>query len=111
MFKYFKLDEFDCPCCGKNWINPALIKTLDQVREELGLPIKITSGYRCKDHNKAVGGVAGSQHVLGEAADLFCSAMEELYRILPKYFQSIGDGRSKGFIHVDRRKESHRWVY
>ncbi len=43
---------------------------LDPLREKLGKPIKITSGYRCPALNKAVGGVANSQHVLGEAADL-----------------------------------------
>ncbi len=84
---------------------------MDKVREELKLPIKITSGYRCEKHNKAVGGVQGSQHVLGQALDITCSDLDKLMEILPKYFNSIGDGRSKGFIHVDKRLGPHRWVY
>lgn len=112
LFKHFKIDEFDCSCCGKNWVNPALIKELDKVRTELGLPIKVVSGYRCPAHNKAVGGVKDSQHVLGQAADITCSDLEKLWEILPKYFQAIGDGRAKGFIHVDRRgPKVRRWVY
>ena len=43
---------------------------LDPVREKLGKPIKVNSGFRCPVHNRTVGGVAGSQHVRGEAADI-----------------------------------------
>ena len=43
---------------------------LDPVREEFGLPVRITSGYRSDALNKAVGGSSTSQHSLGEAADI-----------------------------------------
>ena len=43
---------------------------LQPVREKWGKPITITSGYRCPALNKAVGGVATSQHLEGEAADI-----------------------------------------
>ncbi len=43
---------------------------LDPVREKFGKPIKVNSGFRCIVHNRTVGGVAGSQHVRGEAADI-----------------------------------------
>lgn len=43
---------------------------LQPIRDTYGLPIKISSGYRCPVLNKKVGGVKNSQHVLGEAADL-----------------------------------------
>jgi hypothetical protein len=36
----------------------------------MGEPIKIGSGYRCPALNRAVGGVANSQHMKGQAADL-----------------------------------------
>lgn len=42
---------------------------LEPVRALLGVPLKITSAYRCADLNKAVGGAEKSQHLLGEAAD------------------------------------------
>lgn len=45
-------------------------KVLDPVREMYGKPIYISSGYRCPRLNKAVGGVAGSQHKTGQAADI-----------------------------------------
>jgi uncharacterized protein (UPF0264 family) len=45
-------------------------KVLDPVREMWGAPIVVNSGYRCPALNKAVGGAAISQHVVGEAADI-----------------------------------------
>ncbi|UCC79175.1 MAG: hypothetical protein JSW64_13005 [Candidatus Zixiibacteriota bacterium] len=44
-------------------------KTLQPVRDEIGAPIRINSGYRCPSVNKLVGGSSTSQHCLGEAAD------------------------------------------
>jgi len=35
--------------------------------------VLITSGYRCPELNKKVGGVANSQHIVGEAADIAIS--------------------------------------
>ena len=43
---------------------------LQPLRDAMQEPIKIGSGYRCHQLNKAVGGVSNSQHVKGEAADL-----------------------------------------
>ncbi len=43
---------------------------LEPLREAWGGPIKVTSGYRCEKLNRAVGGVASSAHMRGDAADL-----------------------------------------
>lgn len=43
---------------------------LDPLREKWKMPIKVTSGYRCKKLNDAVGGVKSSQHLKGQAADI-----------------------------------------
>lgn len=43
---------------------------LQPLRTAMGEPIKIGSGYRCPQLNKAVGGASNSQHMRGEAADL-----------------------------------------
>jgi zinc D-Ala-D-Ala carboxypeptidase len=45
-------------------------RTIQPLRDKLGIPIHINSGYRCPELNKAVGGVPTSQHQKGEAADL-----------------------------------------
>ena len=43
---------------------------LEPLRVAMGEPIKIGSGFRCQQLNKAVGGVTNSQHMKGQAADL-----------------------------------------
>ena len=40
------------------------------VRDHFGVPIGVSSGYRCKELNKAVGGSKYSQHMIGEALDI-----------------------------------------
>lgn len=45
-------------------------RTIQPLRDKLGLPIHVNSGYRCPELNKSVGGVPTSQHQKGEAADL-----------------------------------------
>lgn len=43
---------------------------LDSIREDWGSPIIVSSGYRCPELNKAVGGVKTSGHLYGYCADL-----------------------------------------
>lgn len=49
-----------------------LADTLTEVAKLLGAPLTITSGFRCETLNAAVGGVEGSQHTSGQAADFKC---------------------------------------
>lgn len=43
---------------------------LERIRSTLNVPITVTSGYRCRQLNQAVGGVTTSDHTLGCAADI-----------------------------------------
>lgn len=47
-----------------------LMGVLDDLREHCGFPLRVTSGYRCPELNRAVGGAAASAHQCGLAADL-----------------------------------------
>ena len=40
------------------------------VRDHFGVPIGVSSGYRCKELNKAIGGSKYSKHMIGEALDI-----------------------------------------
>ena len=42
----------------------------EPIRKHFGVPIMISSGYRSKELNKAIGGASTSQHLLGQALDL-----------------------------------------
>lgn len=52
---------------------------LQPLRDREGLPVKITSGYRCPKLNKAVGGVTSSQHMRGQAADIKIDGRDPRY--------------------------------
>lgn len=45
---------------------------LDKVRELLGKPVNISSGYRCLQVNRRLGSKDSSQHLKGEAVDFKC---------------------------------------
>lgn len=42
----------------------------EPIRKHFGVPIFVSSGYRSKELNKAIGGASSSQHLLGEAFDI-----------------------------------------
>lgn len=116
--KYFKLSEFiNSATANRLGIDniPSfevvdnlnrLADYLDGIRAKFGKPILISSGYRCPMLNKAVGGVANSQHLKGLAADLVCSDMEKLLSIIreTKDFDQVITEHNKGsksyWIHV-----------
>ena len=78
---YFDDYEFACKCGRHGYdsdghpildhiIDKRLVDVLDAIRERIGKPIEVLSGYRCPIHNEEVGGVPNSQHVEGTAADI-----------------------------------------
>lgn len=70
------MKEFEChdgcemPATARENIEALVETVLDPARERLGKATRANSGYRCAKHNLKVGGVAGSQHMKGEAADV-----------------------------------------
>ena len=55
-------------------------RVLDPIREHWGLPIRVTSGYRCPELNEEVGGVEESWHMDGCAADITALGISEEHR-------------------------------
>lgn len=85
-------------------------QVLEPARQRLGRPITVNSSYRCQVHNKTVGGVANSQHMKGEAADVCCEDNERLAKIIEengRYDQLIRYKRPNGsvrFVHVSWKR-------
>lgn len=110
--KNFKASEFACHHCGENKACQELIDICQKIRDKLGAPIRINSGYRCPVHNAKVGGVKNSYHTQGKAADLSCSkgegaiweAVKELYESDPEFKARLGYAiryMRRHFVHVD----------
>lgn len=61
---------------------------LDPLREHYGYPIHISSGYRCQELNKKVGGSKTSQHMSGRAADI-CMNDRAIHRKIFNMIQEL----------------------
>jgi hypothetical protein len=121
-WKNFRLDEFKCKHCGENEIEYELIDKLQLLREDLGFPFIISSGYRCEHHPIEKKKSKPGTHNLGIAVDIGCSHKQALqivsaaegYGFTGIGVNQKGNGR---FIHLDiskaeaNRPRPHIWSY
>jgi uncharacterized protein YcbK (DUF882 family) len=109
----FSLKEFACHD-GSEMPNDVIQRLqilaiqLQKIRNFINMPININSGYRSPAHNKSIGGVSNSQHVLGNASDLSIKNMtpEQLRDILEDLIDEGeilqgGIGIYNSFVHYD----------
>jgi uncharacterized protein YcbK (DUF882 family) len=66
--EHFQASEFASSCCGMVLVHPELVRKLEGLRYAVGAPVNVTSGYRCANCNKAVGGAENSYHLFGAKA-------------------------------------------
>ncbi len=106
---YFTPGEFACKCGGFCDGAPArmeekLIRTADRLRSQLNVPMIVSSGLRCPQHNANVGGVSNSRHLSGKAMDFravgkTAQQVLEVVRQQPeiRYAYAIDDT----YVHMD----------
>ncbi|MEG1824892.1 MAG: D-Ala-D-Ala carboxypeptidase family metallohydrolase [Cloacibacillus sp.] len=102
--KNFNLMELQCPCCHRVMTHPRLVAALQSLRDLLERPMVITSGYRCAEHNRTVGGASASRHMKGLAADV--SVPKELQPELCDMARRAGFSRAisypaRSFVHLE----------
>ena len=119
----FSKSEFACKCgCGYGLedgdVDPNLIVLLESIRGEIGGPVRLTSGCRCEQHNKNEGGVTGSVHCMGQAADIQVEGGRHRFMVQHAAHRhgAEGVGTAKGFIHVDvhmgdKKPRPSAWIY
>ena len=79
---------------------------LEPLRMSLGQPIRINSGYRCKDVNIGVGGVSTSHHLLGLAADIHFDNDTQLIAMI----KALRKNKHLDLALIERSKSS-RWLH
>jgi zinc D-Ala-D-Ala carboxypeptidase len=80
---------------------------LEKVRHILGdNPLQISSGYRCPDLNRAIGGVPNSAHAQGFAIDFTCDAYGTPFAIAKRLSQYYAELRFDQLIY-----EFQDWVH
>ena len=125
--KHFSIEEFErserakrlgidntVPKALRPNIQALCENVLEPVREHFEVPIHISSGYRCTALNKAVGGAPKSQHMKGQAADIYINAppltLRDIYLWMVdnlSFDQIIWETRPSGskWIHVSYQNE------
>ena len=113
--KHFSLEEFSHSSTAKargidNTVPEKLIpalrnlceRVLEPLREQVREPVIISSGYRCPVLNRAVGGSNTSQHIKGEACDIYVEDVEKLR----KWFAILMDGDFDHYQNLNLIKSS-----
>ena len=75
-------------------------------------PIIINSGYRSEAVNKAIGGVAGSNHLTGCAVDIKCFGIEQAIRYAA-ILLDIADGKKQDYdeLLIERSPKGSYWLH
>lgn len=90
-------------------IRQLCVRVLQPLREKYGKPLYINSGFRCPELNRAVGGVATSQHVKGEAADVRCDDPRRLLTMLRSLGQEFDQAiLYPTFLHISYSEGNNR---
>jgi len=96
-----------------------VLKTLEEVRDELGIYIVVNSFWRDHHYNRVVGGTANSYHTKFIAADIVPHYKNgRLYPIIAFYDyldKKLGDAwglqEYDNRVHIDSREEKYRKTY
>ncbi len=127
MAKYFSLEELSGSSIARQrridnvpdslqaaHLEQLAVNLLDLVRETWDKPIKVTSGFRCPALNRFVGGVASSQHLLGEAADITTGSVNgnrKLFQMIVSGdfdFDQLIDEQNYSWLHISYRAGANR---
>ena len=112
--KNFSSAEMMCSCgCGEDAMDPDFMSILQNIREDMNRPLRISSGVRCKTHNSLVSSTGSNgPHVPRKngtaASDILIAGADALRLIdIARKHGVSGVGisqrgtHSKRFIHID----------
>ena len=84
-----------------------MVQALQELRDLAARPVRITSWYRCPDHNQSKGGQHRSQHLLGNAADIVIDGLKpiEIYCLGNLEIRSYSEEFQGWTLQLERRFE------
>lgn len=119
---YFTVEELTCHCgCGQMKMDGEFMLKLVALRDMVGFPLPISSGYRCPLHNASVSSTGdGGPHTTGKAVDVLIGRVRATSLIraaLEMNFRGVGvkqHGPDGGrIVHLDMvsRPDQILWTY
>ena len=92
---------------------------LDPLREEMGCAVNVSSGFRSKKLNDVVKGAKGSQHMKGEAADIYCKDNRRLFDTAKRLIEEgritvgqliweKGNDKAPDWVHISLPNANHK---
>ncbi len=105
MKNYFPDHELACKHCGKLVFNENFRKILNEIRESVGFPMIISSGYRCPGHPIEKAKLVPGEHSDGDAVDVAVSYAQAFYVLraaLEARIERVGISQQgeQRFIHL-----------
>jgi len=124
LWRYFSVEEMSCHCgCGAKDMDTSFMVKLELARGRAGFPWPVSSGFRCKEWDAAIGSGNG-MHTKGKAVDIIAhgNKAKEIVRLaLETGFSGIGlmqhGPHEKRFVHLDtgtnseKRPRPYIWTY
>lgn len=118
MQNYFTKEELSCKCGCGGTVREDFHIFLNLIRGTAGVPMVISSGFRCKAYDLSIGGAG--VHPTGKAADVLCSGVAA-HKILSAALahgargvgvMQKGKDHSKRFLHLDLTEGKTRpWIW
>lgn len=124
---HFTLAEFGCKdgTCVPDELVPGLKlhceRVLEPIREAIGTPLSIVSGYRTVEYNRKIGGAKASFHLWDKYPDRFATDLSAKGKTPAQVHACIealigagkipqgGVGLYSTFVHYDNRGYKRRW--
>lgn len=92
------------------FVHPGILVAFQYIRDRIGMPLIVRSGYRSEAHNRKVNGSDSSYHLYGMAMDVFVDVGKDMeLNYLQRVFQLANEAgcggiklyRDKRFVHFD----------
>ena len=118
----FSKSEMSCRCgCGTSEMEPEFMRMLQELRDQMQGPLRVSSARRCDHHNDQVSTAKNKKngvHTLGQASDILISgerAMLLFEKARQIGFSGIGlsqrGDHASRFVHLDTKPRKALWSY